>query len=328
MSDKYSASKILVLMYHRIAVAETDPWGLCVSPQNFEQHLQVLKNGFNVISTRELLQQVSAKKIIQDAVCITFDDGYTDNFTHAKPLLQNYNCPATFFITTGVTGRQKQFWWDELLNVLLHIKHLPAFLSIKTGTEVFEHHLVEPVLTIKMYRLHKQWKYYEEPPTDRCSLYLKLWERMLLLSCKKINTVMDTLRTWASAGISKNDQDFPMNDFQLKELSIERLFLLGIHTITHPDLSTKNRFSQLKEINGSKSDLEKNYGIKVNMLAYPFGRYNGLTIDVVSRLKITGCFTTEQKSVSAEADVKMLGRFQVFDWNGEFFEKQIIAWFS
>lgn len=328
MSDKYSACKILVLMYHRITVAETDPWGICVSPENFEQHLQVLKNGFNVISTRELLQQVSAKKIIKNAVCITFDDGYTDNFTHAKPLLQNYNCPATFFITSGVTGQQKQFWWDELENMLLHIKHLPAFLSIKTGIEIFEHHLVEPVITIEMFRLHQQWKYYEEPPTDRCSLYIKLWERMLLLSHKEINKVMGTLRRWASASISENDQDFPMNNFQLKELSMERLFLLGIHTMTHPDLSTKKSFCQLREINGSKLDLKKNYGIKSNMLAYPFGKYNELTIDVVSRLNITACFTTEQKFVSAEADVKMLGRFQVFDWNGAFFKKQIIAWFS
>ena len=142
MANKIKAAKILVLMYHRVAVAKTDPWGLCVSPENFDQHLQVLKSGFNVISTLELLQQVSTKKIIKDAVCITFDDGYADNFTYAKPLLLRYNCPATFFITTGVTHQQKQFWWDELGNVLLSSKHLPAFLSIKIGREMFEHTLL------------------------------------------------------------------------------------------------------------------------------------------------------------------------------------------
>ncbi len=326
MADKNSATKIVVLMYHRIDVAETDPWGLCVSPENFEQHLQVLKSGFNMISTEELLQQVSAKKIIQNAFCITFDDGYADNFIYAKALLQKYNCPATFFITTGLIGQQKQFWWDELGNVLLHTKHLPAFLSFKTGNEIFEHHLSEPLLTTEMRRLHKQWKYHEEPPTDRCVLYLKIWERLLPLSYKEINTVMGIIKKWVSADLLEDNRSFPMNEFQLKQLQADQLFSLGMHTITHPDLSTKKSLIQLKEIDGSKYTLEKNYGIKTDMLAYPYGRYNQLTIDVVQRLKIAACFTTDQETVNGDADVKKLGRFQVFNWKGEVFKNQISGW--
>ncbi|MEO6305403.1 MAG: polysaccharide deacetylase family protein, partial [Bacteroidia bacterium] len=87
MVDNRSSPKIVVLMYHRIIVAETDPWGLCVSPENFEQHLQILKSEFNMVNAEELVQQVSAKKIIQNSVCITFDDGYADNFINAKILL-------------------------------------------------------------------------------------------------------------------------------------------------------------------------------------------------------------------------------------------------
>lgn len=326
MADKNSSPKIVVLMYHRIDIAETDPWGLCVSPENFEQHLQVLKSEFNVIGTEELLRQVSAARIIRNAVCITFDDGYADNFIHAKPLLQKYNCPATFFITTGLIGQQKQFWWDELGNMLLQTKQLPAFLSFKTGNEIFEHHLSEPLLTTEMRLLHKQWKYHEEPPTDRCELYLKIWERLVVLSYEEIITVMGTLKKWVSADLLEDKRSFPMNDFQLNQLKVDPLFSLGMHTITHPDLSTKKNLSQLKEIDGSKYALEKNYGIKTNMLAYPYGRYNQSTIDVVCRLKITACFTTDQETVNADTDMKMLGRFQAFNWKGEFFKNQISGW--
>jgi hypothetical protein len=237
IADQSSGAKVVVLMYHRIAVAETDPWGLCVSPENFEQHLQVLNSGFNMISCRELLHQVSAKKIVENAVCITFDDGYTDNFIHAKALLQKYNCPATFFITTGVTGNQRQFWWDELGNVLLHTKNLPPFLSIKIGNDIFEHRISEPVLTTEMYMLHKQWKYYEAPPTGRSELYLKMWESLLPLSCKEINTVMDTLKEWTPANLLEDNQSLPMGDFQLKQLQFDKLFSLGcipLRTLTYP----------------------------------------------------------------------------------------------
>jgi peptidoglycan/xylan/chitin deacetylase (PgdA/CDA1 family) len=323
MVDKNNSPKIVVLMYHRIDMAETDPWGLCVSPKNFEQHLQVLKDGFNIISTEELLRQVSAKKIIQNAVCITFDDGYADNFIDAKPLLQRYNCPATFFITTGSIGQQKQFWWDELGNIFLQTQHLPEFLSLKIRNETFEHLLSENLLTAEMRRLHKRWKYHQKPPTERCILYLKIWERLLPLSSDEINTVMSSLKKWAWSEHLKNNLSFPMTDLQLKQLKLDPLFSLGTHTITHPDLSTKNELIQFEEIDGSNHTLEKDYGIKTNMLSYPHGRYNKLTIDIVTRLSISACFTTDQKAVNADSDVKLLGRFQAFNWTGKVFKNQL-----
>ena len=52
-------------------------------------------------------------------MAITFDDGYVDNLTTASPILTSLNLPATFFVTTGHTGRAQEFWWDELHRVLL-----------------------------------------------------------------------------------------------------------------------------------------------------------------------------------------------------------------
>jgi peptidoglycan/xylan/chitin deacetylase (PgdA/CDA1 family) len=329
MADKNRAFKLLVLMYHRIALAETDPWELCVSPENFEQQLQVLKSEYNVISIPDLLQQIADNKICRDAVSITFDDGYTDNFTNAKPLLEKCNYPATFFMATGLTGRQKLFWWDELGNIILQITYLPTFLSIKIGNNVLTHYLLEPALTTEMHALHKHWKYYEDGPTDRCNLYLKLWESLLPLSSEEIDVVINSLRRWAGANISADNLSFPMTNSQVKQLAMNELFLLGIHTITHPDLSITNKNDQVKEISGSKSDLEKSsHSIEPTILAYPYGRYNGLTLAVARRLNIAACFTTEQKTINTEADLRLLGRFQVKNWNGEEFEKQLKAWMS
>jgi hypothetical protein len=40
----------IVLMYHRISTGEADPWQLGVSPEHFEQHLQVLQRSVDVVS--------------------------------------------------------------------------------------------------------------------------------------------------------------------------------------------------------------------------------------------------------------------------------------
>lgn len=83
-------------MYHRVARVSFDPWELCVSPENFEQQLDVLSKRNKVIPLDELIDQLKKGRIFKNVVSITFDDGYIDNYTVAKPLLENFNLPATF----------------------------------------------------------------------------------------------------------------------------------------------------------------------------------------------------------------------------------------
>ncbi len=44
-------------------------------------------------------------------VCVTFDDGYRDNYTLAYPLLKRLNVPFTVYVTTGFIDNQLPMWW-------------------------------------------------------------------------------------------------------------------------------------------------------------------------------------------------------------------------
>jgi peptidoglycan/xylan/chitin deacetylase (PgdA/CDA1 family) len=46
-------------------------------------------------------------------ILITFDDGYFNN-SLALPVLEEFDVPAVFFISTGHIKEQKSFWWDAV----------------------------------------------------------------------------------------------------------------------------------------------------------------------------------------------------------------------
>jgi peptidoglycan/xylan/chitin deacetylase (PgdA/CDA1 family) len=47
-------------------------------------------------------------------VMLTFDDGYRTLLTHALPVLEQYEIPATVFVCTDPVERQVRFWFDAL----------------------------------------------------------------------------------------------------------------------------------------------------------------------------------------------------------------------
>src|SRR5215207_9718003 len=97
-------NKGLILMYHRVAYLHSDPWNLAVTPQRFSQHLEILRQHTKPVSLRQLFEGLLNDNTDEYLVAITFDDGYADNLYNAKPLLERYNFPATFFLTTGYIG--------------------------------------------------------------------------------------------------------------------------------------------------------------------------------------------------------------------------------
>jgi peptidoglycan/xylan/chitin deacetylase (PgdA/CDA1 family) len=50
---------------------------------------------------------------------LTFDDGYFNNVL-ALPVLEEFDVPATFFITSGCVLEGKGFWWDTVSRELAH----------------------------------------------------------------------------------------------------------------------------------------------------------------------------------------------------------------
>ena len=96
-----TSPRLSVLAYHRV-LAQSDPLLPCEpSAADFEHRMRWVKANFNVLPLGDAVRGLRENRLPRRALCITFDDGYADNYRVALPILLRLGLPATFFVATG-----------------------------------------------------------------------------------------------------------------------------------------------------------------------------------------------------------------------------------
>lgn len=92
----------VILLYH--SVGSDHPRSVSLSA--FDHQLAYLKAHFHVIPLRDLPQAMAGAHRHEPMACLTFDDGYLDNYQHALPRLEKHGMKASFFIPTEMLGKE------------------------------------------------------------------------------------------------------------------------------------------------------------------------------------------------------------------------------
>ena len=137
--------KVPILMYHYIS--EPPPGSdiyrvdLSVTPDSFRQQMAYLKeNGYTPIDFYDLSTAIVAHtELPPKPIILTFDDGYTDNYEKAFPVLQEYGFKGTFFVVTEFidAGREGYMNWEMIEEMS------------RAGQRIESHSRTHPDLTTK-----------------------------------------------------------------------------------------------------------------------------------------------------------------------------------
>jgi peptidoglycan/xylan/chitin deacetylase (PgdA/CDA1 family) len=320
----------LILMYHRIADEDSDPWGLCVKPQHFAKHLEVLRKMVRPLQLHQLTQEMDAGLRLHRSVAITFDDGYVDNLQNAKPLLERFDIPATVFVSTGYTGQDREFWWDELERLFLQPRQLPETLQLKIEGQHYQWELgTDAHYSQEAFARDRLWQAeHQKTPSVRRSLYYSIWRLLQPLREEARRQLLDELLTWADAKPQARATHRPLTQAEVLDLERESPIEVGAHTVMHPFLSALPISSQKQEIQQSKTHLEEILGHPVRSFAYPYGDYTKDTIAVVREAGFTCACSTNKGSVKRQSDRFQLPRVGVKDWDRDEFARRLARWFD
>ncbi len=301
---------VLILCYHRVAIARgADPWGLCVSPDHFREHVRILSSDADLIHLSQV-EDYLRRRPTRPAVALTFDDGYSDNVHCALPILRNWNAPATFFVTTQyLTAAASTFWWDRLAAIVWSARELPRTVE----------------LLVRGRRLvwAPDWAGRHDAERLRRELLDTVHAAFWTLEDSECMSAMEQLATRLHVTMAELPDGRCMSASELCVLAQSPLAEIGGHTVTHRHLPSLTPAEQAIEIERSRETLTSIVGRSPTSFAYPYGEFDSTSADAVKKAGFTRACSVAHDLVWPEWDAFQMPRFAVPDMDGESFAARL-----
>src|SRR5262245_56158141 len=116
-----------IVCYHRVvedfnrSSRYTIP-SMLISTRMLEQHLDWLAKRFSIVSLDELSLRCERLNSSKPVAAITFDDGYSDVYHNAFPLLRRKAIPFAVFVVTDLVGTGRPQIFDRLYFLLRAVR--------------------------------------------------------------------------------------------------------------------------------------------------------------------------------------------------------------
>ncbi|MET0081756.1 MAG: polysaccharide deacetylase family protein [Sedimenticola sp.] len=280
-----------ILTYHRV-LDDKDPYRPAEPDiSNFTRQLRFIKKHFQTYTISNAVERLKASELPNNAICITFDDGYKDNLTNAARLLIEHEMVATFYIATGYLNGGCM-WNDMVIDAFKQTTKRQLSTWDGTGDEYVFDSKDDKISTMR--QLIKSIKYYDGSKREELA-----------------HRIRDEL-------CSSNSSEHMMTNAEVKKL-YDIGMEIGGHTVSHPILMNLKDTLIEKEILEGKNYLENIIDDKVSTFAYPNGRYgedyNKAVRDIVERCGFLSAVTTESGVTDRNSDFYQMNRMTL--WGGD-----------
>jgi len=286
-----SSSRLSILIYHRVLETHDPLRPFEPTVDEFSVQMETLARYFTPLSLDKSLLLMAQGELPERAVCVTFDDGYSDNLNAALPILQHWKIPATVFVSSGYIDRNSM-WNDRVIE------------SVRQWVEKGNTQLDLSLLGLGAHNCTN---------TDDCLVTI---ERLL----EKIKYCSSGERSALVEGIERK-VNVSVGSLMMSRKELQALYLSGVtigaHTHTHPILSGLSEEDSHFEIATSKRILESWLQAPVDYFAYPNGRfdkdYGLLQQDQVKALGFKAALSTNPGVASEASNIWQLPRFTPWD---------------
>jgi peptidoglycan/xylan/chitin deacetylase (PgdA/CDA1 family) len=242
-----------ILVYHGICLNDPSKFNtLFISLKQFEKQLLLYKKYFNLISLDELYQTKPGND--RFSICLTFDDGFANNYKYVLQLLEKYQVPAVFFINA-----KREAGYDYLWNDLLSIagRYGPSEIDFRD----------------ELYTRNNYGKYISGISGEDLVNVLRQHDFEARAELVRKLEIKFDFRKHAN-----EDYWLQMSIEQIRTLSQSKWATIGSHSYYHNDLAMLSSQTAYEDMAKSKKFLEGIITKEVSSIAFPYGSHSAETV--------------------------------------------------
>jgi peptidoglycan/xylan/chitin deacetylase (PgdA/CDA1 family) len=241
-----------ILMFHRVVTPDGKPripenQILEITPKHLKEIIAFYRqHKYEFVSMDEVTRRLNGKRSKQKFVAFTFDDGYTDTYTTAYPILKRENIPFSIYITTDFPDRKAYMWWNLLESALL------------------DNEVLFFTLDKKEYAIHCETMELKREAFN----YVR---QLVLKSVTGIPAAWWSVFDPLGMDVDGFTDRLAMSWDQINMLGRDPLVTISAHTCTHPPLNGLDEEEALEEMRRSREIIQEKTGLPVVHFAYPYG---------------------------------------------------------
>jgi peptidoglycan/xylan/chitin deacetylase (PgdA/CDA1 family) len=245
-----------ILTLHRVVPAgERSPLpsnrALEITPEDLSAMLEALQRGrVDIICLDEVPARLLSGRG-RRFVSVTFDDGYRDNLTLARPIFREFGAPFSVNVTNGFVARTASIWWYFLEEVLTARK------TTEFSWNGALHRFSAETSTERNRALEAMAGLVRSEGARRDELLRLIGESAGIEPCAPTKRLC---MTWE----------------ELQELARDPLVTIGAHTARHHSLNRLSDVEIVQEVDEARAELAAKLGREVRHFAYPFGGPNAV----------------------------------------------------
>jgi peptidoglycan/xylan/chitin deacetylase (PgdA/CDA1 family) len=243
-----------ILVFHRLVTEPpTGTFGpsrsLSITADGFRALITYLRRaGIEIVSLNEVLRRLQSGETGRRFTCLTFDDGYRDNYELLYPICKELEAPFTVYVTTDLIDGKLLLWWYGLE------------ATVARNDTV-------------TWRANGEAEHYPaKTPDEKARTYRALDVKLRHASAERRAEMIAMLETDYCVDFKAESNAAAMSWEMVRELAASDLAEIGGHTVTHPALKTLSDDEARREITEGCRIIESHTKQEIRHFAYPFGR--------------------------------------------------------
>ena len=288
IANRFFGCGIPIFMLHRMDSSECNTVG-GTQPEHLRRCLQYLvDNDYAFISLEQLVSALRTKQPLPPrAVVFTLDDGYIDQAKIAAPIFEEFNCPLTFFVITGMLN-QALWPWDAKI----------AWITSTSEKTTLNTTVADKSFTLPLGNIE-----------DRRHAKRELHDAIRVVPAEQVGNIMCRIARDADVAIPETPPAAwqPMSWEMARQLE-RRGIQFAPHSVSHNVFSRLDDTIMQQEIIDSWNTVDKELLNPLKVFCYPTGReidYGTREIEALRESGFLGAVSTtpgfvEQLDVSDE----------------------------